>query len=54
MLFHGSGNAQSDIIACCASANHIYWVYGLAAAAVLLWFGPVTLTGRTAPTPAPT
>jgi membrane protease YdiL (CAAX protease family) len=44
MLFHGMGNAQSDIIWCCSARSHIYWVYGLAALLVVVIFGPKTLT----------
>lgn len=44
MLFHGMGNTQSDIIWCCSSLAHIYWVYGLAALLVVVIFGPNTLT----------
>jgi membrane protease YdiL (CAAX protease family) len=40
MLFHGMGNAQSDIIWCCGARSHIYWVYGIAAVLVVLIFGP--------------
>lgn len=49
MLFHGMGNVQSDIIWCCSSVTHIYWVYGLAALLIVVIFGPKTLTRK--PTP---
>lgn len=44
MLFHGMGNAQSDIVWCCGSRTHIYWVYGIATLLVIFIFGPKTLT----------
>ena len=56
MLFHGMGNTQSDIVSCCASATHIYWVYGLATLIVVLIFGSKDLVRptripKTEPTP---
>ena len=44
MLFHGMGNAQSDIIWCCSKLADNYWVYGTATLLVILIFGPKTLT----------
>lgn len=50
MLFHGMGNAQSDIIWCCGARSHIYWVYGTAAVLLVLIFGPKKLIwGRKKP-----
>lgn len=43
MLFHGMGNVQSDIIWCCGSITHIYWVYGIATLLIVLIFGPSKL-----------
>lgn len=44
MLFHGMGNVQSDIVWCCGSKAHIYWVYGIATLLIVIIFGPKTLT----------
>ncbi len=43
MLFHGMGNVQSDIIWCCGSISHVYWVYGIAAFLLVIIFGPKKL-----------
>lgn len=43
MLFHGMGNAQSDIIWCCNGISLTYWVYGLSAVLVVIIFGYKTL-----------
>jgi len=46
MLFHGMGNVQSDIIWCCGSVSHIYWVYGIATILIVLIFGSSHLVRR--------